>query len=72
MLDKIIIAKVIDNADFESVIAHRAFMHRVTAEGWARSEQLAAQSRLRASGETNQDYIDAIVCSYTTMDFDPS
>ena len=66
----IFIASVIDGADFDTVMARKAFGHENTDRGWATVERDAARSRLRGSGETDELFIEAIHYKITEMDYD--
>lgn len=70
MLDKIYIYEVVDHSDFGSVMARRAFADHNTGSGWARVERDAARDRLKASGETDKDYIEAIEYRHWSVDYD--
>ena len=70
MLDKIYIYEVVDHAAFSNVLARRAFADQNTGSGWAKVEVLAARDRLKASGETDQAYIEAIEYRCWSVDYD--
>ena len=70
MLDKIYIYEVVDHSDFGSVMVRRAFANYNTGTGWARAEREAARDRLKASGETDPAYIEAIEYRHWSVDYD--
>jgi hypothetical protein len=51
-------------------MARRAFADHNTGSGWARVERDAARDRLKASGETDKDYIEAIEYRHWSVDYD--